>query len=207
MFPAQVYHSDDTDDSDLTVEGGLQIGPENEHTSTFFETVEQKIRSVKNKKAKKPRKTVSRLVSGKELTSNEVMEAIKNHEQNQKPTLKKFQETQKGKLAVKKGKQIVATTAPSPVAGPSCVDRAVDCSSNSSDSDEASDEKCCVCHRFQPKELSGCISLAFVKWVQCDGLKNGIPCKHWTHLTFCTPVRCVRRGDKFLCCHCNSNEE
>ncbi|KAH3785987.1 hypothetical protein DPMN_164085 [Dreissena polymorpha] len=89
----------DTDDSELTVEGGLHIGPENEHTSTFFETVEQKIRSVKNQKAKKPRKTVSRLVSGKELTSNEVMEAIKNHEQNQKPTLKKSQETQKGKLA------------------------------------------------------------------------------------------------------------
>ncbi|KAH3720596.1 hypothetical protein DPMN_063496 [Dreissena polymorpha] len=51
MFPAQVYHSDDTDDSDLTVEGGLQIGPENEHTSTFFETVEQKIRSVKKSKS------------------------------------------------------------------------------------------------------------------------------------------------------------
>ncbi|KAH3720595.1 hypothetical protein DPMN_063495 [Dreissena polymorpha] len=70
------------------------------------------------------------------------MEAIKNHEQNQKPFLNKSQETQKGKLAVKKSKQIVATTAPCPVAGSSCVDRAVDYSSNSSDSDESSDEKC-----------------------------------------------------------------
>ncbi|KAH3843419.1 hypothetical protein DPMN_116936 [Dreissena polymorpha] len=78
MFLAQVYHSDDTDDSDLTVKGGLQIGPENEHTSTSFETVQQKIRSIKNQNAKKPRKTVSRLVSRKELTSNEVMEAIKS---------------------------------------------------------------------------------------------------------------------------------
>ncbi|KAH3885922.1 hypothetical protein DPMN_009919 [Dreissena polymorpha] len=66
MFPAQVYHSDDTDDSDLTVEGGLQLDLKMNTPALFFETVEQKIRSVKNQKAKKPRKTVSRLVSGKE---------------------------------------------------------------------------------------------------------------------------------------------
>ncbi|XP_060573021.1 uncharacterized protein LOC132730954 [Ruditapes philippinarum] len=60
--------------------------------------------------------------------------------------------------------------------------------------DESSN--CCVCHKFSPPALKQCTSLVIVKWAQCD------KCHHWTHLSFCTEVRVVRRHSEFLCPHC-----
>jgi hypothetical protein len=64
----------------------------------------------------------------------------------------------------------------------------------------AEEEKCCTCHDWQPQELRNCTSVVFVKWGKCDF------CDHWTHLTFCTPVRVLRRGDVFRCPHYENNE-
>lgn len=69
-----------------------------------------------------------------------------------------------------------------------------------SDGDSIADEeKCCMCHDWQPKELQNCTSVVFVKWGKCDF------CDHWTHLQYCTPVRVLRRGDTFKCPHCENN--
>ncbi|XP_045178261.1 jerky protein homolog-like isoform X2 [Mercenaria mercenaria] len=55
---------------------------------------------------------------------------------------------------------------------------------------------CCVCHKARPDALNLDYILEIVLWAQCD------VCNHWTHLKFCSSVRCVRRGDTFLCPHC-----
>ena len=34
------------------------------------------------------------------------------------------------------------------------------------------EDLCCVCHNWQPKELSGCISVVFAQWAQCDFCKS-----------------------------------
>ena len=36
----------------------------------------------------------------------------------------------------------------------------------------------------------------FVKWAKCDF------CDHWTHLTFCSQVKILRRDSVFRCPHC-----
>ncbi|KAH3897171.1 hypothetical protein DPMN_021356 [Dreissena polymorpha] len=67
-----------------------------------------------------------------------------------------------------------------------------------SSEDEDDDETCCVCSRFQPKELANCASLIFVRWAKCD-FDN---CSHWVHLQLCTATNVVRRNDPFFCpCH------
>jgi uncharacterized protein (UPF0305 family) len=78
---------------------------------------------------------------------------------------------------------------------------------SSSDDDDDDDETCCACDRFQTEEQAACLSLTFVKWAQCDGIRNGMPCLHWTHLGYCTPVKVIRRGDAFYCPHCQKPEE
>lgn len=63
------------------------------------------------------------------------------------------------------------------------------------------EEKCCVCHKFTPDAIRQSVSIIFTKWVSCDN------CPHWVHLAYCTPRRVVRRGDTYLCPHCDLNEE
>ncbi|KAL4219711.1 hypothetical protein ACF0H5_022281 [Mactra antiquata] len=62
---------------------------------------------------------------------------------------------------------------------------------------ESDNDVCCVCNLFTPQEVYKSSSLIFVKWVECD------ECGHWVHLGFCTEVRVIRRGEKYLCPHCN----
>lgn len=57
------------------------------------------------------------------------------------------------------------------------------------------DETCCVCDRWQPKEMNT-MGIEFVKWGKCDF------CSHWTHLSFCTLVKFLRRDSVFRCPHC-----
>ena len=83
----------------------------------------------------------------------------------------------------------------SPQPGPS----AFHVSDSSSDDDVEKDREedlCCVCKRFQPKELENAVSLVFTQWAQCS------ICSHWTHLIYCSKVRFVRRDDPFHCPHC-----
>ncbi|KAH3751694.1 hypothetical protein DPMN_186263 [Dreissena polymorpha] len=85
-----------------------------------------------------------------------------------------------------------------PLAGPSRETGV--CSSDDESIDD--EEKCCVCNLFTPQEVSGATSLIFTKWAQCYGVRNGRPCLHWTHLSYCTNARVVRRQEKFFCSHC-----
>jgi hypothetical protein len=197
MLPAEVfsYSEPDSDDTESTVEGGIFVGNE---ISDIFEKAEQKLKAVKNEKTNKPRRTVSKLVSGKELTSDSVIRSIEQHENEQKKA------TKKPKKPVKEIPLMVKSSLlSSPKPGPSHINLALDSSASSTDGSDSEEEKCCHCGLFQPKELSNCVSLTFVKWAQCDGLH----CKHWTHLIYCTPTRVIRRGDKFLCPHCKDVEE
>lgn len=61
---------------------------------------------------------------------------------------------------------------------------------------EDDSENCCVCDKNSPPALRSCGYLAIVKWAQCDR------CDHWTHLSFCSKVKFVRRHAEFLCPHC-----
>ena len=225
MIPSQVFESDDiscSQCSESTVEGGI-VGDTDDRLNIFVER-EKDLRSVKVEgcKAKKQRNTVSKYVSGKEFTSEEVMSAVQQHENRQKNATKKINPSKNGKEKVKgnvkstvksKGKENVKrnihskTSKSSPLPGPPHINLALDSSSSSDEMESEDSDVCCVCGLFQPKELANCVSLTFVKWAACDGKENGVPCQHWTHLQFCSPVRFIRRGDTFLCLHCKSNEE
>ncbi|KAH3733422.1 hypothetical protein DPMN_039849 [Dreissena polymorpha] len=76
----------------------------------------------------------------------------------------------------------------SPKPGPSHITEIPDTSSDDDDDDDG-DATCCVFDRFQTEEQEACVSLTFVKWARCDGIRNESPCWHWTHLGFCTPVK------------------
>jgi hypothetical protein len=70
---------------------------------------------------------------------------------------------------------------------------------DSVEDDVRNEDVCCVYGEWQPKELRGCISLVLTKWGQYD------VCNHWTHLTYCSPVRVLRLHDEFRCHHCENS--
>lgn len=57
-------------------------------------------------------------------------------------------------------------------------------------------EVCCVCGRFYPPNDNKRPYLKIVTWAYCD------KCTHCVHLAFCHTKTVVRRGDTFLCPHC-----
>jgi hypothetical protein len=205
MVPAEVFHdSCDSQSSQATVEeGGIPLD--------VFQEKEQQLVKKKNESVRKPYRTVSKLVSGKELTSDNVINAIQQHEQVMKRP-KKTTKSVPARLLKTTSKSCVIKKAPeqnfivdSPKPGPSRMN--VIPGTSSSDDDDDDDETCCACDRFQTEEQAACLSLTFVKWAQCDGIRNGMPCLHWTHLGYCTPVKVIRRGDAFYCPHCQKPEE
>ncbi|XP_045195071.2 uncharacterized protein LOC123550708 [Mercenaria mercenaria] len=202
VFCSQTVANEDGNDSDATVEGGITTNaatPED-----LFEKQTLKLKNVKSKLINKPRKTMSKLVSGKELTSDEVCEAIQQHiKDQQKPTKKPAKKTAKMSKLVKKSPMKKSV---SPKPGPSHINLLAS-SESSCDEDIEDEEKCCVCGLFTPTALANAVSITFAKWAQCDGMVNGYPCNHWTHLIHCTNVRVIRRGDTFLCPHCEVMEE
>ena len=58
------------------------------------------------------------------------------------------------------------------------------------------DELCCVCNKWEPKELQQCAAFVIAKWAKCDY------CPHWTHLIYCSKVKFVRFKEEFRCPHC-----
>ncbi|KAJ8048493.1 Jerky protein-like-like [Holothuria leucospilota] len=71
-----------------------------------------------------------------------------------------------------------------------------------SDSDDETDDVCCVCNKFSPDGLNKLNYLKIVDWAQCD------LCNHWVHLEFCDRrnVNDIRSGP-YRCIHCVSLEE
>ncbi|KAH3896205.1 hypothetical protein DPMN_020378 [Dreissena polymorpha] len=77
MVPAKVFDdSGDSQSSGATVEEGIQ--------SDVFQEKEHQLVKRKNVSVRKPYRTVRRLVSGKELTSDNVINAVQQHEQAMK---------------------------------------------------------------------------------------------------------------------------
>ncbi|XP_053385760.1 uncharacterized protein LOC128550546 [Mercenaria mercenaria] len=176
-----------------TLPGGIIIDHVSPQQEDLFRQKEKKLREVKSKE-KKTRNTICKVVSGREITDC-ILIKLKDHEseQNVRPKKTKQETLKPNSMNPKKQeKHSYNTTEPQP--GPSHINIQDSDEETLSDSDKEED-KCCVCKKFSPSEVSKSVSLIFVKWAQCDGLRNGQPCKHWVHLTYCTPVRVVRRGD------------
>ena len=207
IIPSEVFRTAedvapqvDTADKDKEANAEKEVAEE----PSMFQAREQHLKQVKSEIVKKPRKSVSKIVAGKEITDETVYGALLSHEKEQglnkqnssstcEPVCKKPRKTATRKYKV--------SSDISPVPGPSHINLVPD-SSDSEDSDVSEEEKCCVCGLWTPKELSRSASIIFTKWVKCDGITHGKPCQHWTHLTYCTNVRVIRRGDKFYCPHC-----
>ena len=180
----------------------------------FFADKQKKL--TEKKRQTKKRKYLSTIVSGKAVTEEKTVSAIKAHEANRrkpaskvgKPKASKPVKKAKAKKQVKckKTQKSPQTNISEPTAGPSglCAKGGainLESSDSQSDDDEIPDEeKCCVCKKYTPEAVRNSVSIIFPKWVQCDN------CPHWTHLIYCTKVRVIRRGDSFFCCHCSLEE-
>lgn len=145
---------------------------------------------LKNVKSAKMRKTLSKVVGGKAITESSVLEAIKLHvgtQNTKKPVEKPIVKAVAGPSGVKNK----ASKRKLPI------DIHEDSQNSESDSSDNEDsDKCIVCREFYPKDKSRMPFLTIVKWGQCD------QCQGWVHLSFCTSVRVLRRGDSFLCPNC-----
>ncbi|KAH3748109.1 hypothetical protein DPMN_182546 [Dreissena polymorpha] len=159
----------------------------------------------------KQRRDLSTIVGGKAITEEITVKKIEDHHKNVNLSTDQAKNVNKNPTINKKRKVSATITEKlykipkvsklqdNPNPGPSGLQilPVSDCSDFSLTDDE-DDEKCCVCGRFQPIELTNCMSLIFTKWAQCD--VEG--CGHWTHLQLCCPQRVVRRGYRFCCpCH------
>ncbi|XP_053391991.1 uncharacterized protein LOC128554706 [Mercenaria mercenaria] len=215
LIPAEVYKPNDVqeadeNDSQATVEGGIEVDVSAEVQDKsvdpfeLFARKESQLINIKCEKEKKTRKTMSKIVAGKQVT-DEVISRMKEHESKGNGSKRK----QSGKTQCNDKKKKLKTKEVSPAMehqpGPSHINLLPDTPSCDSDSDDEQ-SLCCVCEKFTPTELSKSVSLVFAKWAQCDGMRNDLPCMHWVHLIYCTPVRVIRKGDKFLCPHCDKEE-
>lgn len=210
LIPAQVFESVDSDDSDATVEGGITC----DDPSEFMKQKEINLQKTKHKSNdKKSRKTLSKIVSGKELSPSVILK-MKKHEEDQSH-VKKLKVTSPKELKKTKQKKhtqpVSLDLLASPQPGPSafyCPDnRSVNDIHNSDEESVVDDEPCCVCGLHQPLEMSKNRGISFAQWAQCDGIIGGRPCLHWVHLKFCTPTTDVGKNEKFYCPHCVDFEE
>lgn len=190
MMPATAYEKQTPTVNDNTAEVATSA-------MCFFKE-QREIISKKQNLDKKQSNTLSKVTSGACITETDIKLKIMDHQQNIRSSSKRKSKESSSKSHEKKTKY---TEPISPKPGPSGL-QVISVSGSSSDSDNDSDipneEKCCVCHKYQPEQLKHCVSLIITKWAQCD-----IPlCKHWTHLIYCCKQRVIRRHDRFVCpCH------
>ena len=143
--------------------------------------------------AKKVRNTLSKVIGGKPITEDDVIDKIRDHTDKQK---------QQNPATMKK-----RTNVKSPVASTSGITiKKLKKSQNKqitpdSESEEeiTEDEKCIICKKFSP-DISKFPYIFIVKWGCCDR------CNGWVHLAFCTHVRVLRCGAPFLCPICEEIE-
>ena len=159
--------------------------------------------------AKKPRNTLSKIAGDKAITDDNIVAKIMEHNQNQ---TKKHKTSEKNQLNLNQAqvepsqkksqsKQIktvqdsqVASTSGVPAAKKSKQDKVLSEDLFSSDSEDELPEKskCIICKRANP-DWSKKPFIFILNWGQCD------KCDGWVHLSFCTPVRILKRGDPFIC--------
>ncbi|KAK3100399.1 hypothetical protein FSP39_019286 [Pinctada imbricata] len=163
-------------------------------TSNFFNNRLVSLVKVKTEKeaTKKPRKCLSKIVSGQCITNDDIENFVREHIVNKTTTKAPKKITKK---IPKKSKNDN-----SQIAGPSGMNLHVANSSNQPDDSEpmeiSEDEKCCRCGKFTPDEVRKSSVIIFTKWAQCD------VCGHWVHLKYCDKLIAVRRGVEFKCIHC-----
>lgn len=139
--------------------------------------------------AKKPRNTLSKVIGGKPITEDDVVDKIRDHNSKQNKTANKRSivkspvATTSG-IIVKRGKKRAA--------------KQVDTDSDTED-EITEDKKCIVCKKFSP-DTSKFPYIIIVKWGCCH------KCNGWVHLAFCTNVRVLRCGARFLCPFCEKEE-
>lgn len=202
LLPSEVFLEQDDTDSQATVEGGI-VAEKTELACYIFKEKESKLKKVKQEQSKKkPRNTMSKIVSGKDLTDVTVLETMKDHEHKNKP---KPNKSTRKLCPEKKSKIVPEHVQPGPSA---IVIHPENNSVSSHDSDIDQDEDlCCVCGLRTPLQMSKQPGIKIVNWAQCDKITNGRPCLHWTHLHYCTDTRRVDCNEKFYCPHCISHEE
>ena len=170
---------------------------------------------------KKPRNTLSKIVGGQCITSDQVFEKIQNHVTSSKCKSSgrkgcKFQGLSKSHKHSKdrnskesKPEKAICESATN--AFPTDVNQAgplryfVSDDEGSVDSQNHSEDEsdlCCVCKKHSPPGLHEELysKIVLVKWAQCD------KCLHWTHLKFCCKQNVVCRSSTFLCPCCNQEE-
>ena len=207
---------------------GNENDGENVDESDFFESRVSSLKKVKGEQKTKKRNVLSAVVSGKTVTEDEVLEKVRQHNkknqgknvQSDSREVKSSRGKKAGKVSVSKNqvggkrkgdktenvrvkgnpqKKAKVGKKASQEAGTSYIYISEDSElETESESEISEEEKCCVCKLFTPTELRKSVSLVFTKWGQC------VKCGHWVHLIYCSKVRVLRRGDSFLCMHCES---
>jgi len=129
------------------------------------------------------KKTLRFVVSGLEITRSDIVLEMSEFQQSSKQAPPSSHRTNSSKVPTYT-KQSVRLVQCDPDPGPS--GSCIQSDSDSDTSEEMSDnDKSCVCHHFQPRELKNCLSLVITKWAQCDHQDWG----HWTHLIYCYTQR------------------
>lgn len=141
-------------------------------------------------KATKSRNTLSKVVGGKAITEEDVVAKIKSHTEQYGPNKKSVNKESNKKRQGLSPKPSTSGIAKKPRKILAPVENI-----ESSDEEVLESEKCVVCRRFSP-DTSKRPYVIIVSWGQCD------QCKGWVHLSFCTNVKVLRRGDTFLCPTC-----
>jgi hypothetical protein len=147
-------------------------------------------------KAKTKRNTLSKIVGGKPITEDNIVEQIIAHNEKYDPKQKSKQIT-KNKAKSSNKKSPKPGTSGASVNKKRKVNPPIENSCESSDEENVEEnEKCIVCKNFSP-DISKRPYVIIVNWGQCE------KCSGWVHLSFCTPVKAIRRGDNFLCPSCS----
>ena len=204
LAPAEVFKPADIPEP-ITNSGDAPESETVTEAPNFFDTREVSLVQIKTEKeaTRKPRRCLSKIVSGRCITESDVETSVREHVavSKRKPDAESKKVTKKSKKG--KGKQSEGTCS-SQIAGPSGVNasRAVRVPIQESESDDSEpletreDEKCCVCKEFTPEAVRKSDVLIFTQWAQCD------VCGHWVHLKYCDKLVAIRRGVMFKCIHC-----
>ena len=148
----------------------------------------------------KKRKTLSTIIAGQAVTEENVSEKVALHV-SQQNTKCSTNTTKKQAIVptVTKGKGKKSSFVPpfkdAQVPGPS-KEKPFSCDSDDEELNHEESDCCCVCKSFYPPRKTQLDHIFIVNWGQCDS------CSHWTHLSFCSSVKVLRRHSVFLCPHC-----
>ena len=162
--------------------------------------------------AKKQRNTLSRVVGGKAITEDEIVTKIIEHKEKSGSKRKQIQSDSKGKKnkttenksqkSSNKNRVVIDSQVPGPsgITAQTSAQQTEPEDYSDSDDEIPEQDKCVVCKKFSPDWRKRPF-ITILNWGQCE------KCAGWVHLSFCSPIRVLRRGDNFQCplCAAESN--